>query len=531
MRKQSCSSSSYYCMLFVLVLIPLAASGKVYSVDVQEQPGSNLRASHERAHYESRVAFMAKLSSLQNHHTSSNNNNNVININNNKNNTTLALTSTLSAPESENTNIPSVPGVKRQQESSYNTRYGPYISQLDQLHDEIIQKRAYVGVAPVRGNSLDTQWVAALSIGTPQQEFSVVFDTGSSDLWVSSVSCQTSLCANLRRFITTRSRTFQQGSQQWSITYADNSQVSGLTGVDYVEVGGIKVANQTFGLASVNTGSTASSGADGIIGLGFDSNVEISGSTTLMTNMFKQNLIEEQVVSVYLNKAVDQDASLSNGGRFMIGGIDSSYYNGSITYVPVTSSKEWQISVDQVFIGRKELSLSSAASNAVVDTGSSYILFPDYLATAFHRAIPNAQYDSKLGWLIPCSLASSRTVGDLTFVLGGQKFGVPISDIVILKSAYNGYCLSAVDSWDDLAGHGSQGGILLGDLFIKNHFVVYDYGNRQIGFAEKVDQVPGGIGLNSQNTGHGKKEALNNSTNKVAIVFTTTLVLILSSIL
>ncbi|KAF8936829.1 hypothetical protein BGZ58_003634 [Dissophora ornata] len=337
-------------------------------------------------------------------------------------------------------------------------------------------------------------------VGSPAQEFSVVFDTGSSDLWVSSTSCQSATCMTLRRFNPSRSSTFQQDGRSWSINYADNSWVSGVLGIDDVTVAGIPISDQTFGMATVNSGSTAAAGVDGIMGLGFDSNSEMGNVKTPVTNMVVQNQIDQAIVSVWLNKAVDQDASLSDGGEFIFGGVDPSLYTGSITYVPVTSSKEWQISVDQLFIGRKELSLSSSASSAIVDTGSSYILFPDYLATAFHRAIPNSQYDSKLGWLIPCSLANSRTVGDLAFVLAGQKFSVPISDIVILKSEYNGYCLSAIDSWQELAGHGSQSGILLGDLFIKNQYVVFDYSKPQIGFATKVDTAPSGIGLNAKST-------------------------------
>ena len=43
-------------------------------------------------------------------------------------------------------------------------------------------------------------------------------------------------------------------------------------------------------------------------------------------------------------------------------------------------------------------------------------------------------------------------------------------------------------------------GMLLGDLFIKNQYVVYDYGKQQIGFATKVESAPSGIGLNAKST-------------------------------
>ncbi|KAG0362262.1 hypothetical protein BG005_006248 [Podila minutissima] len=497
-------------MLLVMVLLPLASAQKMFRISVQQRPGANQRSTQERAHYESRVAFMSTLLALNDADA---------------NNSSTSPSSPTPSPTLIEGDDPLNVGLKATRPEGPNItpalRSEPIakrqLSHLDHVEHEL-QKRAYVGVAPVRGDALDTQWVAAMLIGSPTQEFSVVFDTGSSDLWVSSVSCVSSTCMGLRRFNPQRSSSFRQDNRQWAVTYADNSRVSGVLGVDDVTVAGIKVKSQTFGLANVNIGSTAAPGVDGILGLGFDSNSEIGDVKTLVSNMIAQNQIDEAKVSVWLNKAADQDKDLSNGGQFIFGGVDDSLFRGEITYLPVTSSKDWQITVDKIFIGRKELSVSSSASNAIVDTGSSFILFPDYLATAFHRAIPKAQFDNKLGWLIPCNLANSRTVGDLTFVLGGVPFSVPISDIVILKSEYNGYCMSAVDSWSELAGHGGQSGILLGDLFIKNQYVVYDYQNRQIGFAEKLQLPAGGIGLNAKGAGTGYKDTLKSNQWSIALM-------------
>ncbi|KAG0093677.1 hypothetical protein BGZ92_003579 [Podila epicladia] len=492
-------------MLLVMVLLPLASAQKMFRISVQQRPGANQRSTQERAHYESRVAFMSKLLALNDADA-------------NTNSSSISPSSPTPSPALIEGDDPLNVGLKATRPEGPNItpalRSDPIakrqLSHLDHVEHEL-QKRAYVGVAPVRGDALDTQWVAAMLIGSPAQEFSVVFDTGSSDLWVSSISCLSSTCMGLRRFNPQRSSSFRQDNRQWAVTYADNSRVSGVLGVDDVTVAGIEVKSQIFGLANVNIGSTAAPGVDGILGLGFDSNSDIGDVKTLVSNMIAQNQIDEAKVSVWLNKAADQDRDLSNGGQFIFGGVDNSLFRGEITYLPVTSSKDWQITVDQIFIGRKELSVSSSASNAIVDTGSSFILFPDYLATAFHRAIPKAQFDSKLGWLIP-------SVGDLTFVLGGVRFSVPISDIVILKSEYNGYCMSAVDSWSELAGHGGQSGILLGDLFIKNQYVVYDYQKRQIGFAEKVQLPAGGIGLNAKGAGAGYKDALKSNQWSIALM-------------
>ncbi|KAG0248757.1 hypothetical protein DFQ27_000656, partial [Actinomortierella ambigua] len=211
------------------------------------------------------------------------------------------------------------------------------------------KKRALVGIQPVRGDHLDRQWVAAMNIGNPPQIFSAVFDTGSSDVWVASSACTTT-CSKLRRFNPSSSTTFQPIQGPFNINYADNTWIQGTLGSDDVSVAGINIRAQMFGLATTVTARTE---VDSIMGLGFDSNSEIPGMNTPLTNMIEQGQIDQPVVSVWLNKAANQGKDTSDGGQFIFGGVNTSLFYGSITYLPVTSSREWQVAVDKVMLGSK----------------------------------------------------------------------------------------------------------------------------------------------------------------------------------
>eukprot|EP00915_Cephaloidophora_sp_WS-2016_P002916 GHVH01003958.1.p1 GENE.GHVH01003958.1~~GHVH01003958.1.p1 ORF type:complete len:526 (+),score=58.36 GHVH01003958.1:76-1578(+) len=77
-----------------------------------------------------------------------------------------------------------------------------------------------------------------------EQTFSVVFDTGSSNLWVPSDTCQSYACITHNRFRPT-SHTHLLG-QKLALTYGSGS-ASGVLVSDELEVGGIRIPETTFG--------------------------------------------------------------------------------------------------------------------------------------------------------------------------------------------------------------------------------------------------------------------------------------------
>lgn len=80
----------------------------------------------------------------------------------------------------------------------------------------------------------NAQYFGSVSIGSPPQTFQVIFDTGSSNLWVPKVGC--SHCGNpffgtKSKYDHDKSQTFSQDGGEFNIMYGSGS-VSGFFSVD-----------------------------------------------------------------------------------------------------------------------------------------------------------------------------------------------------------------------------------------------------------------------------------------------------------
>ncbi|GJJ69604.1 hypothetical protein EMPS_01951 [Entomortierella parvispora] len=302
----------------------------------------------------------------------------------------------------------------------------------------------------------------------------MIFDTGSSDLWVPSVACNTPTCLTLVRYNSTASKTYHVEGKTLDVNYGDGSHVSGVTGLDSILLSDITVANQSFGMASVDNSTIAKKGVEGVLGLSFGRVAYVKDYVTIFETMLAKSVLTQPIFSIWLGRQRVGGSNAGSGGAVIFGGVDTTKYVGNFTWSPIVDKNAWMIKFQGVSIGGKDLGLSG---NALIDSGTSLIVVPTKVASIFHDNIPGSIDAPGVGWILPCNTSA----GDLNFTIAGSQFRVPAEELVILFRipGYAEYCKSAVD-----VSTSSDTDWILGMSFMKNVYSVFDYRSLAVGFAQ-----------------------------------------------
>ncbi|CAB4419075.1 unnamed protein product [Rhizophagus irregularis] len=315
----------------------------------------------------------------------------------------------------------------------------------------------------------DIEWIGQISIGTPPQSFLINLDTGSADLWIPSIDCSKQ-CANDRKFVPSKSKTFKSVGTKFDIAYGDNTRAKGFVNEDTLQIGNMIIKNQRFATINEQSATLAADVIDGILGLGYDGLSTVPGSTTPFTNMVNQKLIPKKIFSVLLRPA--RLGSSLFGGEYLFGGIDPSLFTGAITYTPVTKKLFWQISIDSVELNNSVL---ASKNDVIVDTGSTLMVLGTKVVKSIHDKL-KGKLDSKTKtWQVPCNLSKSDK---LSIRVNKVPFFVDTADLIRerVNPKSNDWCYSGIASTDENVW-------ILGGVFLKNVYAVFDQEQNRVGFA------------------------------------------------
>jgi len=327
-------------------------------------------------------------------------------------------------------------------------------------------------------NYLDAQYYGPIELGTPGQTFNVIFDTGSSNLWVPSKTCPIweLACRTHNRYDSSKSSTYKANGTDFEIHYGSGS-MSGFLSTDTCCISEVCVTDQTFAEATHEPGlSFIAAKFDGILGMGFPQ-ISVGGVIPVFNNMIDQGVVDAPVFSFWLNRDPSQDL----GGELILGGSDPMFYEGNMTYIPVQREGYWEISMDGMESDTNTVGCDGGCT-AIVDTGSSLMVGPTKETDAINKMIGGVELVPGTGqYQVICSEIPDMPNIDL--ILGGKKFTLTGEDYVLqITQLGQTQCISGFMGMDLPMGPWW----ILGDVFIGRFYSEFDMGNSRVGLADAV---------------------------------------------
>lgn len=316
----------------------------------------------------------------------------------------------------------------------------------------------------------NAQYYGPVSIGSPPQQFNVIFDTGSSNLWVPTTNCTS--CGLHPRYDHAKSSTYYPNGTAFILRYG-SGPVSGYLSGDVTGLGSLTIKNQLFGeiYDVAGLGPAFSIGKfDGILGMGFES-ISMYNISTVFGAAVRQQLVDTPIFSFWLSNKDGMD------GELLLGGYNQAHIASPIQWVPLISASYWEIALGSMKFGGKSI---TSATKAVLDTGTSIMAGPTADVQALAAAVgafpiiirPNE-------WLVDC--AKLPHLPDITIEISGQTYVLKATEYVIDIQDMHIECLFGFTAIDIPAPHGPLW--ILGDIFLRKYYSIYDYGAQRVGLA------------------------------------------------
>mmetsp|Transcript_121425 Transcript_121425/g.344030 ORF Transcript_121425/g.344030 Transcript_121425/m.344030 type:complete len:419 (-) Transcript_121425:146-1402(-) len=310
-----------------------------------------------------------------------------------------------------------------------------------------------------------------VAVGSPPQEFVVVYDTGSGNLIVPQRSCTSRACMNHKRFDQNLSSTAEpmncdgsdvpSGAETDEITITfGTGYISGHCMRDKICIG--QACSKGAFIASTDESDQPFSSFtfDGVLGLGREVLAE-TPNFSMMSRLVGGSALRQPLFSVFLS---DSDAETS---EITFGDIKREHMASELFWVPVTgTSGYWEVTLDDITFNREQQGICKDCRVAV-DTGTSQLAGPSALMEKLR---------TKLNVAADCS--NFKQLPNLGFVVGGRILSLAPSDYVVRDDRGCGMRFMNIDIPPP------NGPLLIfGIPFLQKFYTVYDTSTNRVGFA------------------------------------------------
>ncbi|KIY63915.1 acid protease [Cylindrobasidium torrendii FP15055 ss-10] len=348
-------------------------------------------------------------------------------------------------------------------------------------------RQADNGTSTLQNND-DVSYYVSLTLGG--QHYSVLVDTGSSDLWIAGDAPPES--ADLEA--------------SCNVTYADGLVQGPVYAAD-LAFSGFAITNQAFMLVAPDDSHPA---GQGILGLGpHDGSAvyETLGAPAgfpILDRIFQQNTSTSNYITLLMGRQQDSDEVFS--GNISISTISTGLEavldqpHLPVTMVPIDESKNqhFQVLLDHDGLRGPDGKLirltteveqtgNNRQATVLVDSGFSLSQVPKSAADAIYGRIEGAEFrelGSGIGktWIVPCTHEVN-----VTFKLGGVEYPIHPMDVAmdpapfglnnLTNEAGDASCIGMFQPMVLDLGASPTFDIILGMPFLRNTYTLFDYGD------------------------------------------------------
>ena len=296
----------------------------------------------------------------------------------------------------------------------------------------------------------NSQYVGYISIGTPSQYLPVIFDTGSSNLLVTSSKCKSNTCKEKPKYHSNLSSSFIELNIPMEIQFGTGS-VTGIINEDNVNIGGMNIPNQKIGEITHQYGEVFSiTKFSGIVGLGFASSNDNENIIPVLDNIISLSLLSHNTISFHLS---------SNKSEIIFG--EDPLNLPKIEYFPIIDKDYWAIELIDILYGNTSLNYCNEKikCKCIIDTGTSMLTAPTSIVTNFLSLFNN-----------DCS-----SFQPITFVFSNYS-NITYS---LLPSEYISDCTPMLLPLDFDSDDNT---FILGTIFLNKYSAIFNKDNLSVGF-------------------------------------------------
>ncbi|MCJ1313446.1 hypothetical protein MMC25_007124 [Agyrium rufum] len=319
----------------------------------------------------------------------------------------------------------------------------------------------------IQEDGTDFSYFSTLNFGSNNTPLILLLDSGAANTWVMGSDCKSVACGTHTTYGPSDSSTLETTSETFAFAYGSGT-VGGNVVTDTVSFAGNSI-KLSFGSANTTSDTFNNYPMDGILGLGRDKSNQLS-SATFMETATSDKIFSSKLFGISLQRESTSGDML---GEINFGAPDTTKYKGDLSWTTTVSDQVyWEIPADDITIDSKSAGLSGRT--AIIDSGTSYVLIPPDDSAALHKLIPGAVAEDNEIFNIPCD-----TEVDVQFVFSKVGYSVSPKDYVGIPVPGNSAMCASRFVGVSGAGPGQW---IVGDVFLKNIYAVYDFDNERMGF-------------------------------------------------